>query len=216
MTRRRRAPVAVLIVTASLACVPRALSSPRPLKPEDIFSLQDVSDPNLSPDGRSVAFEVARLDADLDESDTNIWQVPLAGGEAIRLTASPDEETTPRYSPDGRYLAFLSQREGNWTQVWLLDRRGGEAARLTDYPADVSDLAWPPDGTRLALVVKDAEAQGEKPRKTPKTEAAGDAEDRPKPIVIRRLKFKKDGVGYLTEARAHIYVFDVAARKSVK
>ena len=75
---------ALLLVTMPAA----AGAGTRPLKPADIFSLKEVSDPRVSPDGRSVAYEVTSLEADRDESDTDIWMAPFAGGEAIRLTAS--------------------------------------------------------------------------------------------------------------------------------
>jgi dipeptidyl aminopeptidase/acylaminoacyl peptidase len=199
------------LVTMTVPVV--ALAGTRPLKPGDIFALKEVADPQISPDGRFVAYEVTSLDETRDQSDSDIWLAPLAGGEAIRLTASPELETSPRFSPDGRFLAFLSDRDGSWAQVWLMDRRGGEAVRLTDYEADVSWLAWSPDGGRLALVVRDVDAA------TPDATAgaaAGAKASGPKPIVIRRLKFKKDGEGYLTELRHHVYVFDVASKKSAR
>jgi len=202
---------ALLLLTMAAA----AGAGTRPLKPADIFNLKEVSDPKVSPDGRSLAYEVTSLDADRDESDTDIWMAPLAGGEAIRLTASPYSETSPRFSPDGRYLAFLSDRDGTWTQVWLMDRRGGEAVRLTDYKANVSALAWSPDGGRLALIVKDVDRDDPETAGDKGGAAPGDKEKPPKPIVIRRLKFKRDGEGYLTDLRHHVHVFDVATRKSI-
>jgi dipeptidyl aminopeptidase/acylaminoacyl peptidase len=206
-----RALGAVLLVTMPAA----AGAGTRPLRPDDIFKLKEVSDPAVSPDGRSVAFEVTTLDADKDESDTDIWMAPFDGGEAIRLTASAYSETSPRFSPDGRYLAFLSDRDGTWTQVWLMDRRGGEAVRLTDFKANVSALAWSPDGGRLALIVKDVDHDDPDTGDGKETVAAADKDKPPKPIVIRRLKFKRDGEGYLTDLRHHIHVFDVAAKTSV-
>ena len=134
-----------------------AAEGPRPLKVDDIFALKTVGDPQISPDGAFVAYTVRWLDPKEDAADTDIYMVPFAGGAPLRLTASPKPETHPRFSPDGRYLAFLSGREGKKSQVWLLDRRGGEAVKLTDYKADVSDLAWSPDGKRLALVVGDVD-----------------------------------------------------------
>src|SRR5439155_21160343 len=106
---------AAALTTLALATLPAAAGT-RSLKPGDIFNLKEVSDPRVSPEGRDVAFEVTSLDADRDESDTDIWMAPLSGGEAIRLTASPYSETSPRFSPDGRYLAFLSDRDRTWTQ----------------------------------------------------------------------------------------------------
>ena len=96
--------------------------------------------PTLSPDGDWVAFTVSAMDVDVDRSDTDVYMASTVdlGAEALRLTTSDRSETSPRWSPDGRYLAFLSSRDGDLTQVWLLDRRGGEATRLTEYAGNVS------------------------------------------------------------------------------
>ena len=202
-----------LTCLAALAAMPLAAAETRSLRVDDIFSLKDVADPRVSPDGRWIAFTVTALDAKEDESNADLYMAPLAGGEAVRLTWSEESEKSPRWSPDGRYLAFLASRKGKKAQVWLLDRRGGEARKLTSYRADVSSLAWSPDGRRLALVVSDVDPDdpdldGEDGdengggKKKPKT---------PKPIVVRRLQFKRDGEGYLREIRRHLHVFDVEA-----
>ncbi len=161
-----------------------------------------------------MAYTVRSLDPKKDAADTDVYMVPFAGGAAVQLTASPKGENRPRFSPDGRWLAFLSGRDGKKAQVWLLDRRGGEAVKLTDYKADVSDLAWSPDGKRLALVVGDVDPDEEDEEKA--EGEAGGAPKTPKPIVIRRLQFKRDGEGYLRELRQHIHVFDVESKKSIQ
>src|SRR4029077_9561529 len=175
----RRSPCVAGALLAVLLAAPLAAEGPRPLKVDDIFALKSVGDPRISPDGAEVAYTVRGLDPKEDSSDTDIYMVPFAGGAPLRLTSSPKAETHPRFSPDGRYLAFLSGREGKKAQVWLLDRRGGEPVKLTDFKASVSDLVWSPDGKRLALVVGDVDpddpdaddkAGGDKrgPPKTPK------------------------------------------------
>src|SRR5581483_10839798 len=115
---------------------------------------------------------------------------------------SKKPETSPRWSPDGRYLAFLSSRDGNKTQVYLLDRRGGEAQAITDSKTGVSSIAWSPDGTRLAFLVSDPDPN----------EPADPKDAKPHPRVITRLQFKRDGEGYLTDRRQHLHVFDVATK----
>jgi dipeptidyl aminopeptidase/acylaminoacyl peptidase len=213
MTRRASA-LTVFILAALLAGPLAAAETPRPLKVDDVFSIKTVGDPQISPDGGWVAYTVRSLDPKKDAADTDVYMVPFAGGSAVRLTSSPKAENRPRFSPDGRYLAFLSGREGQKVQVWLLDRRGGEAVKLTSYKADVSDLAWSPDGKRFALVVGDVDPDEEDEEK-----AEGDKEGppkTPKPIVIRRLQFKRDGEGYLRELRQHVHVFDVESKKSVQ
>jgi dipeptidyl aminopeptidase/acylaminoacyl peptidase len=185
---------------------------PRPITVDDMFAIRDVDDPRLSPDGAWVAYTVTTDDPAKDKSDRNVWMAPVAGGEAIRLTASEKSESRARFSPDGRYLAFLSSRDSEHAQVWLLDRRGGEAQKLTDYEASVSALAWSPDSKRLALIVSDVDPD----ETSPADKKAGDAEKTAKPIVIHRLKFKSDGDGYLNDLRSHIHVFEVATKTSLQ
>lgn len=189
---------------------PPAETSPRSLKVDDLFQLREVRDPRVSPEGDWVAFAVRSVDSEADRADTDLYMIPFAGGEAVRLTASPKPEGSPRFSPDGRWLAFLSAREGDHAQVWLLDRRGGEAVKATDYKAGVSDLAWSPDGKRLALVVSDVDPDEAEP------EGEAGPEKAPKPIVVRRLQFKRDGAGFLRELRDHVHVFDLETRESVQ
>lgn len=223
MTRRRltAAAFAAALFLPPLGAA-RAETEPRLLRLDDLYALKTVGDPQVSPDGRWVAFTVRSLEAAKDRSDTDLWMAPLApnaqsgqngagtDNEAVRLTASPESETTPRWSPDGRTLAFLSGRGGKHTQVWLLDRRGGEAVRLTEYKASVADLAWSPDGKKLALVVSDVDPE----------EAAAGSDDKgkddapPKPIVVKRRQFKRDGEGFLRDIHSHVHVFDVQAKTS--
>jgi dipeptidyl aminopeptidase/acylaminoacyl peptidase len=207
---------------ASAATLAASPPERRPMVPADLLGLRAVGNPEISPEGAWVAYTVASLDAERDRGDVDVWMLPLAGGEALRLTGSTKPESDPRFSPDGRFLAFLSAREGESSQVWLLDRRGGEARQLTKLEGDVSDLAWSPDSRRLAVIVHDPEPKpaaaasmtaaagpggGEPPA------AAAEGSEKPKtppPIVVTRLQFKRDGEGYLDDRRDHLWVVDVA------
>lgn len=196
----------------TLAVAPALIAQQtRLLRVDDIFALNNVGDPRISPDGAWVAYTVSQIDAKEDSSDTDIYMVSTSGtGDPIRVTTSQKPETSPRWSPDGRYLTFLSARDGKQTQVWLLDRRGGEAVKLTDYKASVSALAWAPDSRRLALVRSDIDPDAADASET------SDKAKTPKPIVIRRLQFKRDGQGYLTEVRRHIHVFDIQTKETIQ
>ena len=214
MTRRQA--VALTIAIASTAYVVSgvgrtvAAQSRRPLQPSDIFELKTVGDPRISPDGAWVAYTVSSLDKKDDTADTDIYMAPTAGGPAVRLTSSKKPENSPRWSPDGRYLAFLSGRDGKKTQVYLLDRRGGDAQQLTDYKTGASAIAWSPDSTRLALLVSDPD---------PNDPDGGDADakdKKPKPHVITRLQFMRDGDGYLNDVQRHIHVFEIATKKDAR
>ena len=129
------------------------------------------------------------------------------GATTIRVTSSPESESTPRWSPDGRYLAFLSGRqEGKGAQIWLLDRRGGEAQRVSQLRGGVSEFAWSPDSKRMILVVdEETDSIARKDTADHKT---------PKPIVINRYNFKRDVAGYLGTKRSHLSLFDVETKKA--
>jgi dipeptidyl aminopeptidase/acylaminoacyl peptidase len=172
----------------------------RPLSIDDYFALKDVSDIRISPDGKWVAYVVSNSDESKDESFTNIHMVPLGGGDPVQATFCGKDEG-PRWSPDNKYLAFLSARDKK-AQVYLLSRAGGEAYPLTDISQGVDNFEWSPDGKKLLLVLTDPDPNEKK------------GEDKaPPPYIITRLLFKSDGVGYRKDLYKHIYVFDVASKK---
>ncbi|HMN08104.1 MAG TPA: S9 family peptidase [Gemmatimonadaceae bacterium] len=195
------------IAIAPAMAVPLALPAQgRAIQPGDIFRFRDVGEARISPDGAWVAYTLTTTDSVKDKSDSDVWMVSWDGTRTVRLTNSPEGEGAPRWSPDNRYLAFVSGRyEGKGGQVWLLDRAGGEGVRLTDFKDGVSEYAWSPDGTRLVVVSRDPVPEDEK-----KDSAAARS---PKPIVIDRYHFKEDREGYLERRRSHLYVVDVASRK---
>lgn len=182
---------------------PAQAVTPRALQPSDIHRVLSLNDPQVSPEGGWIAYTVTRTDSVRDRSVTDIWMVNWAGTERVRLTSSPDSEVSPRWSPDGRHLAFLSsRREGGGAQVWLLDRRGGDAERITAVTGGVRSFAWSPDSRRLALVI-------EQDTDTLRASTALAEGSRARPIVIDRYRFKRDGAGYLSTERDHLALLDV-------
>ncbi len=191
-------------------------AQPRPITVDDLFQIREVSGPQLSPDAQSVAYTVKTLLLKEDKSEERIWTAPTAGGDAIPMTAEGITSSHPRWSPDGKYLAFLSARNERKTQIWLLSRSGGEAQRLTETPQDVDDFAWSPDSTRLVVILRDASEEELAAAKTKDKEKGADDKDKKpktkKPWVIDRLQFKLDEVGYLDRRRTHVYVLDLATK----
>jgi len=179
---------------------------------DDMHKFHDVRDPQISPDGKWVAYTVHSVDVAADKSDTDIWMASWDGTQQIRLTASPENESSPRWSPDGKYLAFLSGRPGKakGSQIWMLNRMGGEAEQFTDFKGKLSYFVWSPDSKRMLIAMTERdpnEPEDDKPSNGPNAKA-------PKPIVIERYKFKQDIQGYLTAKPARFYLFDVATKKS--
>ncbi len=143
------------------------------IKPEDVVAFPLVSDVQISPDGRLVAFvQGDSFTVDTKAPRSRIWGVDSVEGELRPLTGGPRTDNTPRWSPDGMTLAFLSDRvkEGEM-QVYLLLRSGGEGRLLTDVPGKVHDLQWSPDGTLLAFLMDDPETEDEKHRREARDDA---------------------------------------------
>ncbi|MGB8960130.1 MAG: S9 family peptidase [Candidatus Aminicenantales bacterium] len=123
----------------------------KPIAFDDFIAIKRVTDPQLSPDGTRIAFVVTVMDKAANRGSSDIWIVPSRGGEPRRLTSSPAADMNPRWSPDGRTIAFISTRSGS-PQVWTIDPNGGEAVQLTRISTGASGIAWSPAGTHLAFV----------------------------------------------------------------
>lgn len=155
----RRIPVLAL----TLAVIPTALHAQEGIAPSfrDVISLERVGSPAIAPDGRRVAYTVRTTDWEENGYDTEIW-LHRPGSDPVQVTRTADgSSTSPAWSPDGRWLAFLADR-GDGRQVHALPVAGGEALPVTTVDGGVSGFAWSPDGTRLALLRTEAESDSAK------------------------------------------------------
>lgn len=193
--------ISLLGLLAALSLTSFCQTAKRTLRPGDIYRMKTLGDANISPDGKWIAYTISTIDSAKDKRNSDIWMVSWDGKENIQLTSSPEGESSPRWSPDGKYLSFIATREGTTSQVWLLDRRGGEGKKLTDTKGDLTSFSWSPDGRKLVLAMKD-------PKDTAKNKP-------PQPYIINKFKFKQDVAGYQYDtARTHLYLFDIATKKT--
>jgi dipeptidyl aminopeptidase/acylaminoacyl peptidase len=174
-------------------------STRRGMVPQDLTRIRFVSDPQLSPDGKRVAFVVSTLSEDKDENLSNIWVVDVAGGEPRKFTGGPKRDQSPRWSPDGTRLAFISEREAKKKpQLYVMPADGGEPSRLTDVKQGAGNPVWSPDGARIAFVSKTGgweEPEDEEEKKKSKPAR-----------VISEMKYKMNGEGFVYDRRPHLFV----------
>jgi dipeptidyl aminopeptidase/acylaminoacyl peptidase len=166
----------------------------RPLEIEDLYAITLAGEPQVSPDGSRVVAEVLTIDKESDEYRSALWSIPLDGGEPSRLTSGQWSDTSPRWSPDGKYIAFTSNRIDKKAQVFVLPVAGGEAQQVTKGDEGVSDIAWAPDSDRIAFVRNVA------------PEKEGDSDVK----VITSARYKFDGKGFLEDRVGHVFVATVS------
>jgi len=194
---------------------------------DDLYALRVPVEVRLSPDGGSVVYCLKETAPDKDGYRQSLWLVPADGSSPARqLTLGRKKDTSPRWSPDGRTLAFLSDRgavldaggasdrpkpaeddeksKPGSTQVWLLPMDGGEARQLTRLPEDVGGLSWSPDGERLCIVSAATEAEPKPKRRKPGDPPERDAR------IIDRLQYMLNGEGFIYDKAPNLWIVDLA------
>ena len=232
-----------LALMATAIAFPAQAADKRLITVGDLDRLKSVGQPAVDPGGQWVAYSIGEVDAEADKNVSHIWMTSWDGGRSVQLTSRKGEsESSPRWSPDGRYLAFISSRddEKERDQLWLLDRTGGEAKRPVELNGSVIDYAWSPNGKQIALLLLDPDPNEAAKAATPATASPArpgepqapqtsperpsvdtaaattdkEEDERPKPIVIDRYQFKRDNDGYLGTRRQRLVLLDLASGTS--
>ncbi|MBV9281643.1 MAG: S9 family peptidase [Chloroflexi bacterium] len=182
----------------------------RPLTLEDFWRLRSVSDVQLSPDGSAVAYVVDTYDEKRNAAHSAIWLASLSDGRARRFTGGETADTQPRWSPDGRRLAFVSTRHEGKPQIFVIDRDGGESRRVTGAEHGALSPVWSPDGTQLCYTAAIPSDRQSVPRERAWLEAHPEATDGG--AQLRRqssLLSRFDGRGYI-DRRMHLFLISAA------
>jgi dipeptidyl aminopeptidase/acylaminoacyl peptidase len=195
--------IAAYFLLASLVAVP-TVAQTRGVTAEDYLAFETLGDPHFSPDGSTIAYVVTTVDQKQNRRRSEIWSVPVdASRPATALTTAPQSSNSPRWSPDGRAIAFLSARpmpgdaasDTPRTQVWLLPLGGGEPRRLTNLLNGVSAFQWSPDGLKLVAVGR-----------------GGPSDTAKSPSDVRHYahaNYKFNDSGWFDDKRTHLWVVDV-------
>lgn len=174
----------------------------RVVQAEDLYRLKSVANPQLSPDGHSFVYVVTTIDREADAYTSHLFFQELDSDESVQWTFGTGNNHTPRWSPDGSSVAFVSNRSGK-NQLYVLRVNGGEARQLTFLPGGASNPVWSPDGTKLAFTTS-----------LPPGSTVADKEekqaDQPVPLEVTQMKYKSDAAGFWNGNYAQAAMVDVA------
>jgi dipeptidyl aminopeptidase/acylaminoacyl peptidase len=197
-----RLPVLVLCLLVTITVFAQ---TPRGITPEDYFAFEFLSDPHISPDGKLVAYVVTKIDRAQNRRNSSIWMVAADGSRAPwQFTTSPQSASSPRWSPDGQALAFLSARPSNdaqemaRNQIYVLSMNGGEAKRVTNLKNGVNSFQWSPDGNRFVVVSR-----------TGPSDYKTENKDRSDVRHYKTSSYKFNDSGWFDDKRSHLWIVNL-------
>ena len=196
----------LLAIFVAMSCAAMAAGK-RGLQPDDFFSVEVPADPQISPDETMVAFTISAIDRKANRRRSEIWLAPIDGSRQPWPITNAESSTSPRWSPDGQSLAFLSARHDSQTgalqrtQIWILPMTGGEPRKITDFKNGLSAFQWSPDGRQFVCVSRTSPSDN-----FPAGKERSDVRDYTNPA------YKLDGSGFFDDRKAHLWIADLSGK----
>lgn len=183
----------------------------RTITAEDLYKIEIISDVRISPDGEYVVYVQQRVDQEKEKRYSNLWVVPTNGDDLRQFTYGDQNDSSPRWSPNGDQIAFLSNRldKDKPPQIFLIDFQGGEARPLTEIEGEIGSVTWSPDGKQILCTVRKTDPDVLERQKDEQKKKLG--------TVARhydRVFYKLDGYGYLPKERTHIWTINARTGKA--
>jgi dipeptidyl aminopeptidase/acylaminoacyl peptidase len=184
-----------------------AMRKKRSITARDLYNLEIISDVRISPSGDYIVYTLQRVDKKTEKKYSNLWMVPTNGGKPYQFTYGDQQDTQPRWSPEGDEIAFLSNRTDKEKppQVFLIPFHGGEARSLTDIMGTIGSIAWSPDGKKILCKVRKTDSDILERQEDEQKKKLGTVKRH-----YNRVFYKLDGEGYFPQERWHIWVVNAS------
>lgn len=183
----------------------------RVLNADDLYRLERIADPRISPDGRHVVYSLHTIDRESEKERSSLWIVPTDRGPARRFTWGDHRDGSPRWSPNGDRIAFLSDRAGEGMALYVIPFSGGEARPVGGPEGSIRAIEWSRDGRRLACLIRPPD-----PDESPGGKDSGERKNTRTERRFTRMQYKSDGEGYTSDQRWHVWTIEVKSGRAAQ
>ena len=190
-----------------------ATAEKRRITAEDLYEIEIITGCQISPDGEDIVYAVQSVQKDREKKFTHLWRVPTRMGKPVQLTFGKHTNANPKWSPDGKWIAFLSNRvDKEQSQLFILPVDGGEGRPVTDVQGDIGEFNWSPDSQKIVFQFREMDPEAVEMLENKEKKELGRVARR----VTNRVFFKLDAYGYLPSARYHLWTVDIETKETVQ